>query len=128
MLTAGTLPDSPAGITLAPTTAQQLHAGVGSVLRLTGGPAPRSMTVTGIGFVPDGPHNSYDQGAWLTPAGFDSLFGGAHYKFKFHLAVVSLRPGVALGAGMRAVNAVVGTVKGGAESRFQPAGSPTRRW
>jgi len=112
VLTAGTLPDTPAGITLAPTTAQQLHASVGSVLRLTGGPVPRTMTVTGIGFVPDGPHNSYDQGAWLTPAGFNQLFGGAHYKFKFHLAALSLRPGVALSAAIQAVNAAVATVKG----------------
>jgi hypothetical protein len=120
VLTAGTLPASPAGITLAPTTAQQLHAGVGAVLRLTGGPAPRMMTVTGIGFVPDGPHNSYDQGAWLTPAGFDRLFGGAHYKFKFHLAALSLRPGIALGPGMQAVNAAVATVKGGQNLGFSP--------
>ena len=63
------------------------------LLRLTGGTVPRTMTVNGIGFVPDGPHNSYDQGAWLTPAGFNQLFGGAHYKFKFHLAALSLRPG-----------------------------------
>ena len=34
VLTAGTMPDSPAEITLAPTTAQQLHASVGSVIRL----------------------------------------------------------------------------------------------
>jgi hypothetical protein len=120
VLTAGVLPDSAVGITLAPTTAQQLHAGVGSVLRLTGGPAPRTMTVTGIGFVPDGPHNSYDQGAWLTPAGFDQLFGGAHYKFKFHLAALSLRPGIALSAGMQAVNAAAATVKGAQGLGFSP--------
>ena len=120
VLTAGTLPDTSAGITLAPTTAQQLRASVGSVLRLTGGPVPRTMTVTGIGFVPDGPHNSYDQGAWLTPAGFNQLFGGAHYKFKFHLAALSLRPGVALSAGIHAVNAAVATVKGAQSLGFSP--------
>jgi hypothetical protein len=120
VLTAGVLPGSARGITLAPTTAHELHAGVGSVLRLTGGPAPRTMTVTGIGFVPDGPHNSYDQGAWLTPAGFDQLFGGARYKFKFHLAAVSLRPGIALGAGMQAVNAAAATVKGAQGLGFSP--------
>jgi hypothetical protein len=120
VLTAGSLPAGPDGITLAPTTARQLDAGVGSVLRLTGGPVPRAMTVTGIGFVPDGPHNSYDQGAWLTPAGFDRLFGGARYKFKFHLAALSLRPGIALGPGMQAVNAAVATVKGAQGLDFSP--------
>jgi FtsX-like permease family len=120
VLTAGTMPASEAGIAIAPTTAQQLHAAVGSVITLTGGPVPRTMTVTGIGFVPDGPHNSYDQGAWLTPAGFDWLFGGTHYKFKFHVAAVTLRPGIGLAAGARAVNAAVATVKGGQNISFTP--------
>ena len=36
---------------------------------------------------------SYADGAWLTPAGYGRLFHGAHFAFKFHVAVVSLRPG-----------------------------------
>jgi ABC-type antimicrobial peptide transport system permease subunit len=121
VLTAGAMPDSPDGITLAPTTARQLHAAVGSVLLgLTGGPVPRTMTVTGIGFVPAGPHNSYDQGAWLTTAGFDRLFGGAHYGFKFHLAAVTLRAGIDPSAGARAVNAAVAAVKGSQNFLFSP--------
>ena len=54
------------------------------------GPADRrhgaADPVTGIGFVPAGPHNDYSDGAWLTPAGYDRIFRGAHYAFKFHLA------------------------------------------
>jgi len=41
--------------------------------------------------VPSGPHNSYSDGAWLTPTGYDRLFRGAHYAFKFHAATVALR-------------------------------------
>ena len=93
VLNAGRMPASPAEIALAPTTARSLHAGVGSVVRLTGGAAARPMTVSGIAFVPAGPHNSYDQGAWLTPGGYDRLFAGAHYAYKFIGAVMSLRPG-----------------------------------
>ena len=93
VLTAGQMPASPAEIALAPTTARSLHAGVGSVVRLTGGAAARPMTVSGIAFVPTGPHNRYDQGAWLTPGGYDRLFAGAHYPFKFLAALVALRPG-----------------------------------
>jgi hypothetical protein len=33
------------------------------------------------------------EGAWLTPTGYDRLFRGAHYAFKFHAATVALRPG-----------------------------------
>jgi hypothetical protein len=50
--------------------------------------------VTGIAFVPAGPHNGYADGAWLTPAGYDRIFAGAHYSFKFHAAAVALRPPV----------------------------------
>ena len=66
---------------------------------------PEPLTVTGIGFVPAGPHNSYDEGAWLTPAGYDRLFRGAHYAFKFHLAVVALRPGADVQAVAHRLNA-----------------------
>ncbi|MFY9868019.1 MAG: FtsX-like permease family protein, partial [Trebonia sp.] len=93
VLTGGRMPASPAEIALAPTTARDLHAGVGSVVRLAGGAAARPMTVSGIAFVPTGPHNNYDQGAWLTPGGYDRLFAGAHYAYKFLVAVISLRPG-----------------------------------
>ena len=93
VLTAGRMPASPGEIALAPTTARELGAAVGATIRLDGGPATRTMTVSGIAFVPSGPHNSYDQGAWLTPGGYDRLFAGAHYAFKFHTAVIALRPG-----------------------------------
>jgi hypothetical protein len=94
---------------------------VGSVIRLSGGPGSRKMTVTGLAFVPAGPHNSYDEGAWLTPAGFDQLFRGAHYAFKFHLALVTLRPGVDPGAAASALTATAAKVKGGAAFSFTPA-------
>ena len=41
ILTAGRMPASPDEIVLAPTTAQEMHAGTGSVVRLTGGTAAR---------------------------------------------------------------------------------------
>jgi hypothetical protein len=93
VLTAGRMPASPGEIALAPTTARELAAVVGATIRLAGGAAARTMTVSGIAFVPSGSHNSYDQGAWLTPGGYDRLFAGARYAFKFHTAVVALRPG-----------------------------------
>ena len=75
VLTAGRMPASPDEIVLAPTTAQEMHATTGSVVRLTGGtPTRKAVRVTGIGFVPPGPHNGYADGAWLTPAGYDRIF------------------------------------------------------
>ena len=120
VLTAGRMPVAANEIVLAPTTAKDLRAGLGSLVRLTGGATPRAMTVTGIGFVPAGPHNNYDEGAWLTPAGFAQLFHGAYYRFKYHLAAVSLRPGADVIAAARRLDAAAATVKGGEGVEFTP--------
>jgi hypothetical protein len=105
VLLAGRMPAAPGEIALAPFSAQELHARPGSVIRLAGGGSPRAERVTGIGFVPVGPHNDYADGAWLTPAGFDRLFTGAHFRFKYHAAAVSVRPGASLPAVERRLNA-----------------------
>src|SRR6185437_11335464 len=69
VLTGGRMPSALDEIVLAPTTARDMHAATGSMVRLAGAAGPRTLTVTGIGFVPSGPDNYYDDGAWLTPAG-----------------------------------------------------------
>jgi len=127
VLTAGRMPASPGEIALAPTTARSLHAGVGSTVRLTGGSAARALTVSGIAFVPTGPHNDYDQGAWLTPGGYDRLFAGAHYAFKFETAVLSLRPGANAAAVAARLDAAVAaaTHTQGIEF-FPPTGLPVQ--
>jgi hypothetical protein len=113
VLTAGRLPTAPDEIVLAPTTAGQVHATTGATIRLTGGAHPVAVRVSGLGFVPEGPHNEYDSGAWVTSAGFSRLFSGAHYRFKFHVALVSLRPGADAAAAGRRLSAAAATVKGG---------------
>jgi hypothetical protein len=122
VLTAGRMPGNPSEIALGVTTARELHAGVGSAVRLVGGPVARTMTVSGIGFVPTDSHNTDDEGAWLTPAGFERLFRGASYAFKFHLALVSLRPGTDPGAAASMLTATAAKVKGGAAFPFTPWG------
>jgi MacB-like periplasmic core domain/FtsX-like permease family len=118
VLTAGRLPTAPDEIVLAPTTASQLHAVTGATVRLTGGTHPVAARVSGIGFVPEGAHNDYDSGAWVTSAGYDRLFSGAHYPFKFHVALVSLRPGADVAAAARRLNAAAGSVNGGHGPEF----------
>jgi FtsX-like permease family len=113
VLTAGRLPTTPGEIVLAPTTARQLHATTGATIRLAGGTHPVTVRVSGVGFVPEGAHNEYDSGAWITPAGYDRLFSGAHYPFKFHVALVSLRPGTDAAAASRRLTAAAASVKGG---------------
>ncbi len=120
VLTAGRMPAGPDEIALAPVTASDLHAVTGSTVRLTGGTTPKAVTVTGIGFVPSGPHNSYSEGAWLTPGGYDRIFRGAHYAFKFHAATVALRPGADVQAVARRLDAAAAAVKGGRVFAFVP--------
>ena len=124
ILTGGRMPATRNEIVLAPTTARQLHAVTGSTIRLTGGASPRTVLVTGIGFVPPGPHNGYADGAWLTPAGYDRIFGGARYSFKFHAATVALRPGANVQAVARRLNATAAAIKGGRAFTFTPPSAP----
>jgi FtsX-like permease family len=121
VLTSGRMPAAADEIALAPTTAQQLHATLGSTIHLTGGgTTARAERVTGIAFVPAGPHNSYADGAWLTTAGYDRLFRGAQYAFKFHAALLTVRPGANVAAVAHRVNAGAAAVKGGGVFRFTP--------
>jgi hypothetical protein len=124
VLTDGRMPSAPDEIVLAPTTASEMHAATGSVVRLAGAAGPRALTVTGIGFVPAGPHNNYDTGAWLTPAGYDRLFRGAHFAFKFHLAAVALRPGADAQAVAHRLTAKAAAIKGGQNFSFEVTPPP----
>lgn len=91
VMTSGRMPEAADEIVLAPTSAGDLGKQVGSTVRLTGNAedGARRFRVVGIGFVPLGSHNEYDEGGWLTPAGYAQLFTG----FKFHVAQIELRPG-----------------------------------
>jgi hypothetical protein len=120
VLTSGRMPAASNEIALAPLTARELHAVQGSSIRLAGGDRPSVLLVTGIGFVPAGPHNNYSDGAWLTPAGYDRLFAGAHFAFKFHAATVALRPGANVQAVARRLDAVAARFKHGQAFRFTP--------
>jgi hypothetical protein len=124
VLTAGRMPGTAAEVVLAPTTARQLHAAVGSTIPLTGSGGPHTVTVAGIGFVPEGPHNGYDSGAWVSPALYDQLFAGAHFAYKFHVAQVALRPGADVRAVAHRLNAADARIKGGKAISFGPPAPP----
>lgn len=124
VLTSGRMPAAADQAVLAATTARQLRARPGSVVRFTGGTVPAAVTVTGIGFVPEGSHNDYDSGAWLTPAGFGRLFRGAHYPFKFRTAEVALRPGADPAAVARRLNSAAAAIGNGQAYGFTPPQPP----
>lgn len=118
VLTAGRMPIGPGEIVLAPTTADELHAAPGSDIPLAGGKHPVTVTVTGLGFVPEGPHNEYDSGAWMTSAGYDNLFHDALYSFKFRGLLISLAHGVSTPAGIKDLNAISRSVLHGQTPGF----------
>ena len=86
----GRMPQTAREVLLAPRTLAALHARVGSRVRLAGNRGSEVLTVTGSGLVPEGSHNSYADGGWLTPAGFSGLFTG----FKYHVVLIRAGLGV----------------------------------
>ncbi|MDQ2749298.1 MAG: FtsX-like permease family protein [Actinomycetota bacterium] len=91
VLTSGRMPKAANEVALAPRSVSALHTKVGSQVELDGNrPGTKTkFTVTGTALVPDGPHNGYSDGGWLTDAGYDSIFTG----FKFRIIFVTLRSG-----------------------------------
>ncbi|MBO3746843.1 ABC transporter permease [Streptosporangiaceae bacterium NEAU-GS5] len=108
VMTDGRLPNDVDEVALGPTTAKALSTSVGSTVTLSG----RPMKVTGIGFVVVGAHNDYDDGGWITPAAFSTIFGS---KFKYHMASISLRPGADPEAVMGRLAPGLGALKGGGD-------------
>jgi len=82
-------------VVLAPTTLKTLHTHVGGTVTLVGNkpknnPARQQFRVVGSGLVPEGPHNGYADGGWITAQGYDTLFA----SFKYHLILLSVRHGI----------------------------------
>ena len=88
VLTAGRMPTSADEVVLAPQSLADLHTHVGAETTLVGTAGSHRYRVTGSGFVPSGPHNTYAQGGWTTPSGFARVVKG----FKFDTVLVSLHP------------------------------------
>ena len=85
----GSMPHTADQVLLAPRTLAFLHVRVGGRVWLTGSRGgARDLTVSGSGLVPEGSHNSYADGGWVTDAGYQSLFSG----FKYHQVFVTLAP------------------------------------
>ena len=108
----GRLAAAPDEITIAPGSARASGAEVGDVLAVRArADQPVRMRVTGIALVPEGPHNGYSEGGWLTGAGYQRLFPDRF--FKFHQSLVALRPGADVAAGSSRLAATAAGVAGG---------------
>ncbi|HEY3724984.1 MAG TPA: FtsX-like permease family protein [Acidimicrobiia bacterium] len=71
---------APAGtheVLIGPATARALHLGIGDRTAIVaGGHRPVQVTVVGTGLLPQDPHSSFDQGAWVAPEGWAAITGG----------------------------------------------------
>jgi hypothetical protein len=92
---AGHPPTSASEISLGPQTAHDLHAHVGSAVTV----GRLRMTVSGITFVPQNPHNDYTDGVWLTTAGFRAVQPDESQD-KFHEFIFTFKRGVTQRAGL----------------------------
>ncbi|WP_214102637.1 ABC transporter permease [Acrocarpospora catenulata] len=119
-LVEGRPPSGPDEVLLAARTAGALHAGVGDRVPITGTLGTRDFTVTGIGFVPEGPANNYAEGALTTADGFRSLFSAYEVDF----LAVALRPGADLPAAMGRLSTTAATATGGIRLGFVPFFQP----
>ena len=124
VLSTGRMPSSATEVVLAPESADALRAQVGDTVALTGTRGRRSMTVTGIGFVPAGSHckacNDHATGGWVTGAGFDTLF----VQFQFHGGSIALRPGAPVAAVADRLVRSVAAGAGGQQVQFAPPYPP----
>lgn len=73
-LLSGRKPASPDDVVLGPATAKALKRGIGQTVRV-GGDGGRNVRVVGLGLLPQTPHFSFDQGAWMTQGGFSAVTG-----------------------------------------------------
>ena len=120
VLTAGAPPTADGDVVLAPTTARQLGARVGSTIPLSGDRGRRELRVTGIGFTIQTTTSGYDRGAWLTRADHDRLFGG----FKEHAGLLTLRPGVQPADVIPRLQRTAAAASGGTSLLFIPPFAP----
>ncbi|MEJ7772217.1 MAG: FtsX-like permease family protein, partial [Geodermatophilaceae bacterium] len=88
VLIEGRPPESADEIVLGPAVVDGLGASVGDTVEVIGTKATERLTLVGIGFTPEGPHNAYANAGWVTRHGYDALFDG----FKFHFMLVAFAP------------------------------------
>ena len=122
VLTDGAVPAADDEVVLAPTTARDLGARVGSSIPMSGDRSRRLLRVVGIGYGVQSSTTSYDSGAWVTAGAYDRIFGG----FKEHGGLLAVRPGVEPAGLIPRLQREGGRVQGGAEPLIIPAFVPVQ--
>ncbi|MBV9412025.1 MAG: ABC transporter permease [Acidimicrobiia bacterium] len=98
----GKAPRSPDQVALGPATVKALNKHVGDTVRITGSSGPHTFRVVGTTLLPQTPHASFDQGAWVAPEGMASLSTDPTQAEP--TIVVTARPGITQAAMMKELN------------------------
>ncbi|HEX8771398.1 MAG TPA: FtsX-like permease family protein, partial [Acidimicrobiales bacterium] len=103
-------PRQPNEVVLGPATARALHREVGDRVRF-GGTDGQEMRIVGLGLLPQTPHFSFDQGAWMTQEGFDAALPADYEDIAGEdVAVVRFVPGESIDAGIARLEEELGGV------------------
>jgi ABC-type lipoprotein release transport system permease subunit len=94
----GRRPAQPDELVIGPATAKALHRGVGDTVRAPDG---QEIRIVGTGLLPQTPHFSFDQGAWLSLDGFEAIAPPAGDPAREETVVVRFAPGISPDAGVR---------------------------
>ena len=100
VLSDGRPPESAEEIVLGPVVVDSLGISVGDSVEVVGTASTASLTLVGVGFTPEGPHNGYANAGWVTGNGYAALFDG----FKFHFFLVDFEPGADNAAALARLN------------------------
>ena len=98
----GRTPRAANEVVLGPTTVKALHKHVGGTVRVTGDREPQTLRVVGVALLAQTPHASFDQGAWVSPAGLANLKKDPTDGEV--VMMVTARPGVKQGALLKELN------------------------
>jgi hypothetical protein len=85
----GRMPETADEVAVTPGSLEAAGATLHGTIAVDTPTGPHTLKVVGTTFVPQGPHNDYNQGGWITPNGFQALFGDG---FKYHLYYLSTDP------------------------------------
>ncbi len=118
VLSEGRPPESADEVVLGPAVTDALGASVGDTVEVVGTTEVARLTLVGIGFTPEGPHNGYANAGWLTLHGYEALFSG----FKFHFLLVAFDPTADTEAAIARLNQA--TTDAGFGPVFEPPFTP----
>ena len=95
----GRQPVADGDVVLGPATARALHRGIGDSIRI-GGADGKELRVVGLGLLPQTPHFSFDQGAWMSAPGFEAVAPSPDGEGRNETALVRFRSGLPVEAAM----------------------------